>query len=33
VGLGALGTQDDVWRAIREFFAPRQADEPARAVR
>jgi uncharacterized sporulation protein YeaH/YhbH (DUF444 family) len=32
VGLSALGTQDDVWRAIREFFAP-QAHEPARAVR
>jgi uncharacterized sporulation protein YeaH/YhbH (DUF444 family) len=32
VGLSALGSQDDVWRTIREFFAP-QADEPARAVR
>jgi uncharacterized sporulation protein YeaH/YhbH (DUF444 family) len=32
VGMSALGTQDDVWRAIREFFAP-QTDEPARAVR
>jgi uncharacterized sporulation protein YeaH/YhbH (DUF444 family) len=32
VGMSALGTQDDVWRAIREFFAT-PADEPARAVR
>jgi uncharacterized sporulation protein YeaH/YhbH (DUF444 family) len=32
VGLSGLGAQDDVWRAIREFFGSRQ-DEPARAVR
>jgi uncharacterized sporulation protein YeaH/YhbH (DUF444 family) len=33
VGMSALGSQDDVWRAIREFFGSRQSDEPARAVR
>jgi uncharacterized sporulation protein YeaH/YhbH (DUF444 family) len=35
VGMAALGAQDDVWRAIREFFsAPAQAqNERARAVR
>ena len=32
VGMSALGSQDDVWRALREFFGSRQ-DEPARAVR
>jgi uncharacterized sporulation protein YeaH/YhbH (DUF444 family) len=32
VGMSALGTQDDVWRAIRAFFSS-SADEPARAVR
>jgi hypothetical protein len=32
VGLSALGSQDDVWRAIREFFGS-PADERARAVR
>ncbi len=32
VGMSALASQDDVWRAIREFFAS-PADEPARAVR
>jgi hypothetical protein len=35
VGMAALGAQDDVWRAIREFFsAPSQTqNERARAVR
>src|SRR5688572_6888194 len=33
VGLSALAAQDDVWRAIREFFTPPAADERARAVR
>jgi uncharacterized sporulation protein YeaH/YhbH (DUF444 family) len=32
VGMSALSSQDDVWRAIRLFFGSRQ-DEPARAVR
>jgi len=27
VGMSPLGSQDDVWRAIREFFRERQADE------
>jgi hypothetical protein len=27
VGMSPLGSQDDVWRAIREFFKERQADE------
>jgi uncharacterized sporulation protein YeaH/YhbH (DUF444 family) len=31
-GMSTLGSQDDVWRAIRQFFGSRQ-DEPARAVR
>jgi uncharacterized sporulation protein YeaH/YhbH (DUF444 family) len=38
VGLSALGAQDDVWRAIREFFgnpggSPEHDREHARAVR
>ena len=34
VGLSSLGSQDDVWRAIREFFGSRQEQrEPAGAVR
>src|SRR3954467_5960185 len=32
VGMSALGTQEDVWRAIRQFFGSRQ-HEPASAVR
>jgi len=31
-GMCSLGSQDDVWRAIRQFFGS-PADEPARAVR
>jgi uncharacterized sporulation protein YeaH/YhbH (DUF444 family) len=27
VGMSPLGSQDDVWRAIREFFKERQPDE------